>query len=78
MQPSCDRLPRCGVTFAHVLTYLANPTCALSNIKMAGQDIVKTLEYSPVVKIPESEGLLVQHCLVRLGEYGLTIWVVVF
>ena len=49
--------------------------CALSNIKMARQD-VKILEYSPVVKIAESNGLLVQHCSARLGEYGLTLWVV--
>ena len=55
---------------------LSQPMHALSNIKMAGQDIVKTLEYSPVVKIPESEGLLVQQCSARLGEYGLTLWVV--
>ena len=45
------------------------------NIKMAGQDI-RTLEYSQVVKIPESEGLLVHHCSARLGEFGLTLWVV--
>ena len=48
---------------------------ALSNIKMVGQDI-KILEYSPVVKIPESEGLLVCHCSASLAEYGLTLWVV--
>ena len=42
---------------------------------MAGQDI-KTLKYSQVVKIPESEGLLVCHCSARLGEFGLTLWVV--
>ena len=50
---------------------LSQPMCALSNIKMARQDIVKTLEYSPVVKIPESEGLLVWHSSARLGEYRL-------
>ena len=42
---------------------------------MARQD-VKILKYSPVVKIPESEGLLVWHCSARLREYGLTLWVV--
>ena len=42
---------------------------------MARQDI-KTLEYSQVVKIPESEGLLVDHCSARLGEFRLTLWVV--
>ena len=71
----CTRaLPGYGVTFAHVLTYLPNP-CALS-IKMAGQQDVKTLEYSQVVKIPESEGMLVHQCSVRLWELGLTLWVV--
>ena len=43
---------------------------------MAGQQDIKTLEYSQVVKIPESEGLLVRQCSVRLGEFGLTLWVV--
>ena len=66
--------PRYGVTFAHVLTYLPNP-CALS-IKMAGQQDIKTLEYSQVVKIPESEGMLVRQCSIRLRELGLTLWVV--
>ena len=42
---------------------------------MTGQD-VKIVEYSPVVKIPDSEGLLVQQCSARLGEYRLTLWVV--
>ena len=44
-------------------------------MKMAGQDI-KTLEYSQVVKIPESEGLLVSQCSARLGKFRLTLWVV--
>ena len=75
MQPSHEYLlPVCGVTFAHVLTYLTNPCAHSSNIKIAGQDI-KTLEYSQVVKIPESEGLLVCHCSARLGEFRLTLWV---
>ena len=43
---------------------------------MAGQQDVKTLEYSQVVKIPESEGMLVCQCSVRLRELGLTLWVV--
>ena len=43
---------------------------------MAGQQDIKTLEYSQVVKIPESEGMLVHQCLVRLRELGLTLWVV--
>ena len=43
---------------------------------MARQQDVKTLEYSQVVKIPESEGMLVRHCFVRLRELGLTLWVV--
>ena len=34
------------------------------------------LKYSPVVKIPETEGLLVHQCSARLGEFGLTLWVV--
>ena len=54
----------------------SQPMSTLFNIKVAGQDVVKTLEYSPVVNIPESEGLLVQHCSATLGEYGLTLWVV--
>ena len=54
---------------------LNQPMLALSNIKMARQD-VKTLKYSPVIKIPETEGLLVRHCSARLGECGLTSWVV--
>ena len=58
---------------ADLLTQLM---CALSTIKMAGLDIVKTLEYSPVVKIPETKGLLVRQCSARLGEFGLTLWVV--
>ena len=78
MQPShalCTQaLPGYGVTFAHVLTYLPNPR-ALS-IKMAGQQDIKTLEHSQVVEIPESEGLLVHQCSARLGEFGLTLWVV--
>ena len=77
MQPShalCTQaLPRYGVTFAHMLTYLPNPH-ALS-IKMARQQDIKTLEYSQVVKIPESEGLLVCQCSARLGEFGSTLWV---
>ena len=72
MQPSHEYLfPICGMTFAHVLTYLTNPCAHSPNIKMAGQDI-KTLEYFQVVKIPESKGLLVHHCSARLGEFGLT------
>ena len=67
-------LPGYGVTFVHMLTYLPNP-CALS-IKMAGQQDVKTLDYSQVVKIPESEGMLVCQCSIRLWELGLTLWVV--
>ena len=43
---------------------------------MAGQQDVKTLEYSQVVKIPESEGMLVHQCSIRLRELGLTLWVV--
>ena len=43
---------------------------------MAGQQDVKTLEYSQVVKIRESEGMLVHQCSVRLRELGLTLWVV--
>ena len=43
---------------------------------MAGQQDIKTLEYSQVVKIPENEGLLVRQCSARLGEFGLTLWVV--
>ena len=43
---------------------------------MAGQQDIKTLEYFQVVKIPESEGLLVHQCSARLGEFGLTLWVV--
>ena len=43
---------------------------------MARQQDVKTLEYSQVVKIPKSEGMLVRQCLVRLWELGLTLWVV--
>ena len=62
------------MTFAHVLTHLPNPR-ALS-IKMAGQQDIKTLEYSQVVKIPESKGLLVHQCSARLGEFELTLWVV--
>ena len=42
---------------------------------MAGQQDVKT-EYSQVVKIPKSEGMLVCQCSVRLRELGLTLWVV--
>ena len=38
---------------------LNQPMCTLSTIKMAGLDIIKTLKYSPVVKIPETKGLLV-------------------
>ena len=54
-----SKLPGYGVTFVHMLTYLSN-LCALSNINMAEQDIVvKTLEYSSVIKIPESKALLV-------------------
>ena len=44
---------------------LNQPSCALSTIKMAGLDIIKTLKYSPVVKIPETEGLLVCQCSAR-------------
>ena len=43
---------------------------------MARQQDIKTLEYSQVVKIPESEGMLVRQCSVRLQELGLTLWVV--
>ena len=55
--------------FAHVLTYLPNPHELA--IKMARQQNIKTLEYAQVVKIPESEGLLVRQCSARLGELGL-------
>ena len=63
-----------GVTFAHVLTHLPNP-CTLSKKAMVGKDIVSKLEYSPVKKIRESKALLVRQCSSRLGEYGLTLWV---
>ena len=43
---------------------------------MARQQDVKTLEYSQVVKIPKSEGMLVCQCSVRLQELGLTFWMV--
>ena len=43
---------------------------------MAGQQDIKTLEYSQVVKIPKSEGMLVHQCSIRLQELGLTLWVV--
>ena len=69
------RVPGYGVTFAHVLTYLSKP-CTLSKKAMAGKDIVSKLEYSPVKKIRESKALLVRQCSSRLGEYGLTLWVV--
>ena len=78
MQPShalCTwRVPRYGVTFVHVLTYLTNPH-ALSKKAMAEEDVVSKLEYSPVKKIRESEALLVRQCSSHLGEYGLTLWV---
>ena len=68
-------IPRYGLTFAHVLTYLPNPP-ALSKNKIVGKDIVSKVEYSPVTKIRESEALLLRQCSSRLGEYGLTLWVV--
>ena len=58
-------IPRYGLIFAHMLTYLPNP-CALSS----------KLEYSPVTKIRESKALLIRQCSSCLGEYGLTLWVV--
>ena len=70
-----QRVPRYGVTFAHMLTHLPNP-CALSKKAMAGKDVVSKLEFSPVKKIRESESLLVRQCSSHLGEYGLTLWVV--
>ena len=68
-------LPRYGVTFPHMLTYLDN-LCALSKTKVMGKDDVSKVEYSPVAKISESEALLVRQCTAHLGEYGLTLWVV--
>ena len=68
-------IPRYGLTFAHVLTYLPN-LHALSKKKMVGKDVVSKLEYSPVTKIRESEALLVRQCSSHLWEYGLTLWVV--
>ena len=61
-------LPRYGVIWGDFCTHadlLTQPTCTLQ----------KTLEYSQVVKIPESEGMLVCQCSVRVRELGLTLWV---
>ena len=57
-----------GMTFAHMLTYLANP-CALS--KMAGKEEEwhAVLQYAGVPKINKSEALLVRNCSKRLEEY---------
>ena len=68
-------IPGYGLTFAHMLTYLLNPR-TLSKTKMVGKDIVSKPEYSPVIKIRETEALLVRQCNFHLGEYGLTLWVV--
>ena len=62
-------LPRYGMTFAHMLTYLAN-LCPLS--KMAGKEEDRAvLQYSGVPKIRESEALLVHNCSKRFvgSEY---------
>ena len=81
MQPSCELCTLIAWMWhdfcAHV-DLINQPMDAFFNIKMARQDIVKTLEYSPVIKIPETEGLLVCQCSARLGEFGLTLWVVSF
>ena len=70
-----SKIPKYGVTFLHVLTYLANLRM-LSKTKMAWKDNVSKMEYSPVSKIRESDALLVRQCGVHLGEYGLTLLVV--
>ena len=58
------KLPIYGVTFVHVLTYLAN-LCTLS--KMAGkEEDCAVLQYSGVPKKWESKALLVHNCSKRL------------
>ena len=64
-------------------THISHDFCAcadlltwLSNNKTAGKDAPNILVYSPVHKIPETEGLLVHQCSARLPEYDLTLWVV--
>ena len=69
------RLPRCGVTFAHMLTYLTNPHVHSPPSKWSDWTLLK-LKYSPVVKIPETKGLLVRQFSARLGKFGLTLWAV--
>ena len=68
------KLPGYGMTFAHVLTYLAN-LHAFSKMAGKGEDCA-VLKYSGVPKIRESKALLVHNCSKRLEEYGLTLWVV--
>ena len=82
MQPShkyfvlcTQRLPRYGVTFAHVLTYLPTRT---AHSKMVGKEEEQhaVLQYSGMPIIKELEALLVWNCSKRLEEYGLILWVV--
>ena len=67
------------MTFAHVLTYLANPSMLSSLAQMAGKekegDSTRLL-YTLVPIVREKEMLLVKECSDRLGEFGLTLWVV--
>ena len=55
--------------FCALADLLNQPTSALFTIKMAGLDIIKTLEYSPVVKISETEGLLVHQSIIKNGFF---------
>ena len=77
-----SKIPRYGVTFAHMLTYLSNPThtnLTLSpSSKMASSKEKKSskLLNTPVPIVREKELLLVNECTDHLSQFGLTLWVV--
>ena len=78
MQQSHDRVVLCTQIWHDFCTHadlLMQPMSHTLQDKMKGKDM-KIMAYSPVMKIPESEGLLVRQCTSHLGEFGLTVWVV--